>query len=324
MTAARADTAPHFAEPDLNLVSIKKPVLGRIVSNDTCLRGKSASFVRHTVVDVGGTPLEGRCRVGQAFGVIPPGVDSDGKPHKVRLYSLACPTGGEDGSGKLISTTTKRVVVEGGPSNRDGEHRLFLGVCSNYLCDLGPGDEVQVTGPNGKRFLLPEEPAAHDFLFVATGTGIAPFRGMLLELLDSRARRVGSEIHLLMGAPYTTDLIYDDLFSRLSKSHDNFYYHTAISRESGSDGGPGLYVHDYLREHMDVFAPLLDGERTLVYACGLAGMQCGLFKVMAEHDLADRYFTPKEDLACVAPSNWELGAVRRGVRLTDRCLVEVY
>ena len=109
MTAVSAETVPEFPQPDLNVVSVKKPVLGRIVSNENCLRGKSASFVRHTVIDVGGTPLEGRCRVGQAFGVIPPGLADDGKPHKVRLYSLACPTAGENGDGKLISTTTKRV-----------------------------------------------------------------------------------------------------------------------------------------------------------------------------------------------------------------------
>lgn len=308
----------------MNLVPPKAPVTGRIVSNDNCLRGKSASFVRHTVIDVGGTPLEGRCRVGQAFGVIAPGVDGDGRPHKVRLYSLACPSAGEDGDARLISTTTKRVIVEGGPTGRADEHRLFLGVCSNFLCDLGPGDEVRVTGPCGKRMLLPETPAAHDYLFVATGTGIAPFRGMLLELLAGAAGPVSSRIHLLMGAPYTTDLIYDDLFTRLAREHDRFEYHTAISREPCADGRGGGYVHDYLERRMDFFGPLLESRRTLVYVCGLAGMQCGLFKVMAEHGVAAPYFEPKDALACQAPSEWEPGAVRRGVRLTDRCMVEVY
>ena len=323
MSSVTARAAPRFPEPDLNLVSVKEPVIGRIVSNDSCLRGKSASFVRHTVIDISGTPLEGRCRVGQAFGVIPPGNDEHGKPHKVRLYSLACPTNGEDGDGKQISTTTKRVIAEGG-SDAGDDHRLFLGVCSNFLCDLGPGDEVRVSGPNGKRLLLPADPATHDYLFVATGTGIAPFRGMLLELLAGTTGPVSSQIHLIMGAPYTTDLLYDDLFSRLSAEHENFHYHTAISREARPNGRAGLYVHDYLGEHMEEFGALLERERTLVYACGLAGMQCGLFKVMAEHGLADAYFEPKQALACRPPCDWELGAIRRGVRLTDRCLVEVY
>jgi len=324
MTASPADLAPRFPEPELNLVSVKEPVRCKIVSNESCLRGKSASFVRHTVIDVGGTALEGRCRVGQAFGVIPPGVDEADKPHKVRLYSLACPSNGEDGSGKLIATTTKRVIAEGGPHASGDDHRLFLGVCSNFLCDLGPGDEVSVTGPNGKRLLLPDDPTQHDFLFVATGTGIAPFRGMLLELLERRTQPVASQIHLLMGAPYTTDLIYDDLFVRLSREHPNFHYHTAISRERRSNGLAGLYVHDYLHERIELFGPLLASQRTLVYACGIVGMQCGLFKVMAVHGLGEAYFTAKDELACITPAKWELGAVRRGVRITDRGLVEVY
>lgn len=324
MTAAAGNPSPRFPDAELNLVTPKEPIIGRIVSNDTCLRGKSASFVRHTVIDIGGTPLEGHCRVGQAFGIIPPGVDGHGKPHKVRLYSLACATQGEDRAGRLISTTTKRVVIEGTPGAPRDDHRLFLGVCSNFLCDLEPGAKVRVSGPNGKRMLLPTDPQAHDYLFIATGTGIAPFRGMLLELLEGPDGPVSSQIHLLMGAPYTTDLIYDDLLRRLSRTHENFRYHTAISRESRPNGAPGLYVHGYLGEHIEQFRPLLTSDRTLVYACGLAGMQCGLFKVMAEHGVADPYFTPKAALACLEPENWDLAAIRRGVHLTNRCLIEVY
>jgi ferredoxin--NADP+ reductase len=317
-------SAVEFPSPKLNLVSVKAPVTGRIVSNELCLKGKSASFVRHTAIDVGGTPLAGSCRVGQAFGIIPPGTDAQGKTHKVRLYSLACPSSGEDGNGAVISTTTKRVIAEAGPETGERDHRLFLGVCSNYLCDLKPGDEVRVTGPNGKRMLLPSNPDAHDFVFVATGTGIAPFRGMVMELLEGPNGPASSEIHLLMGAPYSTDLIYDDLFTRLSQEHRNFHYHTAISREMRSDGRRGLYVHNYLDERIDRFAPLLGSGRTLVYACGLAGMQCGLFKVLAEHGLAAPYFSVKDALAACDPAKWDLAELRRGVRLSDRCLIEVY
>lgn len=312
-------------EAEMGLAPVSAPVVGRIVSNDSCLKGKSASFVRHTEIDISGTALEGKCLVGQAFGILAPGEDERGKPHKVRLYSIACPSDGEDGAGKVISTTTKRVIDERTPQKKTDDpddHSLFLGVCSNYLCDLRPGDEVKVTGPNGKRFLLPASPHDHDYLFVATGTGIAPFRGMALELLE-RGSAAG-QIHLLMGAPYTTDLIYDDLFTRLAEEHDNFHYHTAISRETRPDGGRGQYVHHFLEERMDVFEPLLANPRTLLYICGLAGMQSGLFQVMAKHGIGDGYFTMKEQLAAIAPTDWDLNQVRRGVKVTDRCMVEVY
>ena len=56
------------------------------------------------------------------------------------------------------------------------------GVCSNFLCDTEPGDEVQMTGPAGKVMLLPEEDPKVDYIMVATGTGIAPYRGFLRRL----------------------------------------------------------------------------------------------------------------------------------------------
>ena len=310
---------------EMGLASVSAPVTGRIVANDSCLKGKSASFVRHTEIDISGTPLEGRCLVGQAFGILAPGVDERGKPHKVRLYSIACPSDGEDGAGKVISTTTKRVIDEHTPQRKTDDpddHSLFLGICSNHLCDLRPGDEVKVTGPNGKRFLLPASPDDHDYLFVATGTGIAPFRGMAMELLE-RGSATG-QIHVLMGTPYTTDLIYDDLFTRLATEHENFHYHTAISREVRPDGRPGQYVHHLLEERMDVFGPLLANPRSLLYICGLAGMQSGLFQVMARHGISDGYFGLKEQLASIPPNDWDLSQVRRGVKITARCMVEVY
>ncbi|MFP6829435.1 MAG: hypothetical protein VCC36_10445 [Gammaproteobacteria bacterium] len=319
--------APILAEPKLNIVPVAEPVTGVIVSNDSCIRGKSASFVRHTEIDVSGTPLEGRFAAGQAFGVIAPGADDRGKTHKVRLYSLACPSSGEDGGGKVISTTTKRIIDERTVQKKGDDpddHRLFLGVCSNYLCGLRPGDEVKVTGPNGKRFLLPVDKDRHDYLFVATGTGVAPFRGMIKELLVCSAEPTSSQIHLVMGAPYTTDLLYDDFFSRLAAEYDNFHYHTAVSRERQANGNPGIYVHHLLDQQFDSFSPLLNDPRTLVYICGLAGMQCGVFQMLARHSLAEGYFTIKSPLADMDPDDWDLQKIRRAVRCAERCMVEVY
>ncbi|HEY5623462.1 MAG TPA: hypothetical protein VIV14_06845 [Gammaproteobacteria bacterium] len=317
---------PVLPNPKLNLVPASAPVAGVIVSNDSCIRGKSASFVRHTEIDVSGTPLENGFLVGQAFGVIAPGEDENGNPHKVRLYSIACPSDGEDGAGKVLSTTTKRVIDERAPQ-RDGDdpddHRLFLGVCSNYLCDLRPGDGVKITGPNGKRFLLPKEIDAHNYVFVATGTGIAPFRGMIKELLRGPVKASGA-IHLLMGSPYTTDLLYDDYFVATAAENANFHYHTAISREPQPDGRPGLYVYHLLDRRMDQFREVLESPQTLIYICGLAGMQCGIFKTLATHGVGAAYFTPKRELACTDPADWHPDRMRRMVKCTPRCMVEVY
>lgn len=307
----------------MNLVRPSRPVSARVASNESCMRGRSASFVKHLVLDVGDTPLAGAFLPGQSFGVIPPGTDARGKPYKVRLYSIACPSWGEDGAGRQLSTTPKRLIdefVPQGPEDAPTDHRLFLGLCSNYLCGLVPGDTVQVSGPNGRRFLLPEDPSAHDYLFLATGTGIAPFRGMLLELLEGPAGPCRSRIDLVMGAPYTTDLLYDDLFRRLAAEHGNFHYYTAISREPD---GRGRYVSDCLAAEPELLAGLA-GERTLIYMCGLLGMQVGVFRLLAERGLGDGYLRIAEPLAAAPPGSWSAADMSRHVKPTGRCLLELY
>jgi ferredoxin--NADP+ reductase len=291
-----------FPDVAMNLVRPKSPVVARVVSNESCMSGKSASFVKHTVFDVTDTPLAGSFRAGQSFGVITPGTDARGKPHKVRLYSIACPTWGEDGDARHLSTTPKRLIdefVPQRPNDDPTDHSLFLGVCSNYLCDLKAGDEVALTGPQGRRFLLPSHADEHDYLFIATGTGIAPFRGMVMELLQGE-QPTRSRIDLVMGVPYASDLLYDDLFRELARAHDNFNYHTATSRESER-----LYVDALLDQQISYFAPLLGNARTLIYVCGLEGMQTGLFRVLGRHDLATGYLDERS-------------------RPTERCMLEVY
>jgi ferredoxin--NADP+ reductase len=231
---------PVFGEIQMNLIRRKEPVRGRMVGSENCMNGKSASFVRHISVDISGTALEGTFKVGQAFGIIPPGTNDRGRSHNARLYSLACPSWGEDGKGGVVSTTVKRVIDEHKPYKKGADpddHSLFLGVCSNYLCDIALGTEVLVTGPSGKTFLLPEDTARHDYFLVAAGTGIAPFLGFLKELFEGPGGPTKSRVVLVMGTPYRTDLLYHRWFCDLARKHANFEYEVAISREPGPDGG---------------------------------------------------------------------------------------
>ncbi len=311
----------------MHLVMPGAPVTGTVVSNTLCMKGKSASFVRHVAIDVSGTPLEGNFLAGQSFGVIPPGLDSNGKPNKVRLYSISCPSSGEDGHGKVISTTPKRLLDERRPQkpgDDPDDHRLFVGTASNYLCDLRPGDPVQLSGPNGKRFVLPADPEAHDYLFLATGTGIAPFRGMAQELFRRPGGATTSRVELVMGVPYTTDLLYDELFTDLAAHHSNFHYHTVISRERRVDGRRGRYVHQFLEEQLDHVREMLESPRTLIYICGLAGMQVGFFQMLARHGLGAGYLSVHEEIAARDPATWSEEEIKRRVRSTHRCMIEVY
>ncbi|MFM9994491.1 MAG: hypothetical protein ACKVU4_01675 [Phycisphaerales bacterium] len=314
---AERDPGPVLPEVKMHLHMPATPGTGVVVGSERCTRPKSAGFVRHVSIRVEGTQLAGNFRPGQSFGVIPPGVDAHGRPHKVRLYSIASPSRGEDGRGTVIATTVKRALFE------DPEtHKLRLGVASNFLCDLRVGDSVQVTGPSGKRFVLPANAGAHDYVFFATGTGIAPFRGMILDLLEAGTP---SKIALVMGVPYANDLIYDEELRRLAARSANFRYLTALSRERQEDGGDSMYVQDRLRSHRDELAAVLSSARGLVYVCGLSGMELGVLQGLAralKPDALERYL--HVDGAAGAPDSWERTMIHKLVRPTRRVFMEVY
>ena len=107
----------------------------------------------HIVLDFGAMPFP--VLEGQSIGIVPPGLDADGRPHLPRQYSVASPRNGERPGYNNVSLTVKRVL-------EDHQGRPVRGVASNYLCDLEVGDKVQVTGPFGTSFLMPNHPRSAD------------------------------------------------------------------------------------------------------------------------------------------------------------------
>lgn len=291
----------EFIIPDvpINLVKPKDPVEVPILESKIATSASSPNFIRHITFDVSGTPLENNIRSGQSIGILAPGVDEKGKPHSLRLYSVASPTGGEDGNGKIYATTVKRVIDE----NWDSQE-LFTGVASNYFCSLKPSDTVKMTGPSGKRYLLPENPENFNYIFFATGTGIAPFRGMIMDLVKAGSK---NEMVMVFGCPYRTDLLYADYFNKLDADLPNFHYLKMISREEPRADGSKPYVQSALTYNEELLGPILRKDNTLIYICGLKGMEEGILKTLLKQGLT-AYVMETE----------------KGLKHTDRMFVEVY
>lgn len=301
-------------EVELNIYTPKDPVEVPIVENKICSKEASPNFVRHVTFDVSGTDLEGRVQVGQSVGILPPGEDENGRPYKLRLYSVSSPTKGEDGDASLISTTVKRTIEE------LEDNSLYLGVCSNYLADLQPGDKVRMTGPSGRRFLLPENQNDFNYLFFATGTGIAPYRGMIMELMESG---IENEVILVFGCPYRTDLLYPDYFEPLAKEKDNFHYLPYVSREDRRSDGTKKYVQASLIDDAELIDPVLEKENTLLYICGLKGMESGIYRTLAKKGL-NEYLDIRQPAAEKQPEEWDENDLKRYVKPSARTFVEVY
>lgn len=312
------ETTIRQPEVDLNIYKPKEPIEVPIVKSVITTESASPNFVRHIEFDVSGTDLENRVIPGQALGVLAEGFDDNGRPHKVRLYSICSPTGGEDGKGLIYATTVKRVIDEHWETQE-----LFTGVCSNYLCSRNPGDRILMTGPSGKRFILPEYPADYNYVFLATGTGIAPFRGMAIDLMR-KGSPTGTEndVFLIFGCPYRTDLLYKTLFEELGELNENFHYLKAISREDPRPDGTKPYVQYTLIDRKDLFMPVLEKDNTLIYVCGLKGMETGIFQMLALMGLFD-YMQIDDTLKEINPLEWSREQMK-GIKAGERMFLEVY
>jgi ferredoxin-NADP reductase len=142
-------------------------------------------------------------------------------------------------------------------------NRVQDGFMSNFLCDMKGGDEISCQGPFGD-FIL--RPPLHDTVFVATGTGIAPFRSMLHWLLADQSRHQDRQFWLLFGNRHESDIYYNDDWQRLAAEHPNFHYLPTLSR--GGTDWQGL--RGYVQEHLP---RIVQGRANMqAYICGLDKM----------------------------------------------------
>jgi ferredoxin-NADP reductase len=142
-------------------------------------------------------------------------------------------------------------------------NRVQDGFMSNFLCDMNQGDEIFCQGPFGD-FIL--RPPMRDTIFIATGTGIAPFRSMLHWLMADDARHENKQLWLVFGSRTEQDIYYHREFLLLAKEHGNFHYLPTLSR--GTPDWQGL--RGYVQEHVTEIAA---GRSDMhAYICGLDKM----------------------------------------------------
>ena len=135
---------------------------------------------------------------------------------------------------------------------------------SNFLHHVPVGTKLPTIGPLG-RFVM-QEPIPFDTVFVATGTGVAPFIAMMGHIWDRGLDR-GREFHMVFGVRYVHDLIYRDLIEKWAREHRNFHFYPTISRPETSEWkGRVGYVQKILENEIK------DYGRKQVFICGLHDM----------------------------------------------------
>ena len=154
------------------------------------------------------------------------------------------------------------------PPSEDNRFALCLnrvqdGFMSNFLCSMQEGEEIRCQGPFGD-FIL--RPPLRDTVFIATGTGIAPFRSMLHWLLAEEARHQNKNLWLVFGNRTEKDIYYHDEFLALAGKHANFHYLPTLSRGDATWQG----LRGYVQEHVP---GIVQGRTDMhAYICGLDKM----------------------------------------------------
>jgi ferredoxin--NADP+ reductase len=271
--------AVSHADVPVNLYRPKDPFMGTVTENYSLLAEGAIGRVNHITFDLKGGEPQLRYLEGQSIGIIPDGEDANGKPHKLRLYSIASTRHGDNLEGDTVSLCVRQLQYE-----KEGE--TINGVCSTFLCDIAPGAKVKITGPVGKEMLLPDDEDAN-VIMLATGTGIAPMRTYLRRMFEAKEKSLNGwsfkgKAWLFMGSPTTANLLYDDDFNRYQQEYpDNFRYTKAISREQQNASGGRMYIQDRVSENADEIFAMIEDPKTHVYMCGLRGMEPGIDEAMA-------------------------------------------
>ena len=270
------------ANVPVNTYRPKTPFVGKCISNDSLLGEGGIGVVQHIKMDLrGGDPML-KYVEGQSIGIIADGENEKGKPHKIRLYSIASTGHGDDLDDNTVSLCVRQLTYEDPETKQE-----VKGVCSTFLCELKPGDDVKITGPVGKEMLLPKEEDAN-IVMLGTGTGIAPFRAYLWRMFKEGERKLNPDYQfkglawLFFGIPTTANILYKEELEQIEAQYpDNFRWTNAISREQKNSEGGRMYIQHRVAEHAAELWNLIKDEKTHVYICGLRGMEGGIDEAIA-------------------------------------------
>ena len=136
------------------------------------------------------------------------------------------------------------------------------GLGTPYLFDeINIGDKIPISQPLGK-FIRPRPQGFdQDLVFICTGTGIAPFRSMVLDILNHKIPH--KDIYLIKGCRKAKDVLYFNEMTALDKAEDSFHFIPVLSRESEQEWtGQTGYVHQVYENLFTRF------DDKLFYLCG--------------------------------------------------------
>ena len=155
---------------------------------------------------------------------------------------------------------------------------------TELLFNLKAGDSININGPFGRLILKDETPKR--YIFVATSTGVTPFRAMIPELERRLEANPELNIVILLGVQKREDTLYRDEFLNLTARCPRIAFRAYLSRESVD----GLAHHEFCGYVQHAFPELgLNHEHDRVYLCGNPAMIDESFTWLKEHGFGPQH-----------------------------------
>jgi len=245
-----------------------------IVSSERITTEASGIEVRELVLDVQKPDFE--FQLGQSVGVLAPGNKAFGQKHHFRLYSVAdLPERGAGGLPRIKIVVRRTSYVD----KYSGEE--YPGLASNYLCDLGAGDQITMSGPYGLAFRVPEEMDAN-LILIGTSTGIAPFRAFVKHIYQNVPEWKGT-ITLFYGARSGLELLYmNDEKDDFAQYYDEETFEAFKALSPRPTWAAPIDWEGALAKRGDKLWALLEQPNTYVYVAGLVKMRGELDEAFRE------------------------------------------
>ena len=236
----------------------------KVLANDLVSSPGASEEIRELLLEVDQHSFA--YKVGQSVGVIVPGIPEIGHPHHFRLYTVADTYNtGESGHPHLKLCVKRCSYID------DYSGEKYQGIASNYLCDRQVGDPLNINGPFGTPFPIPQDKTT-DLLLIGMGTGIAPFRAFIRHIYEDVGDWVG-QIKLFYGGKTGLELVYmNDQQNDFSQYYDKASFEAiqALSpRGHWDNNGASKSLDNAIQERAEEVLHLLTQSNAYIYVAGL-------------------------------------------------------
>ncbi len=192
------------------------------------------------------------------------------KMNHPRSYSIAsC----KDTVGSEVHLVVGRYIYSRGGS------KVEVGVCSSFLTNANEGDIVKFKIESCPSFHHPLNPSS-PILFICTGTGFAPIRGLLQKrsYLKNRGEQMGAA-YLVFGSRSSNEGLFEKEMKAFVEDGTLTGLYTAYSREPGRKK---QYATDVMKSVKVFLLPTLKNDDCHIYICGSADLAEKCKVVMSE------------------------------------------